>query len=214
MHKISRGKFIKVSALGLAASIAPASLWSNSSQGNKEVDEKFFKDLLKNNDTSVARYLKSNKNLNGHSQGRPLTKEFAILTASYYQPDSKYYKSKVVTERLENILSELLILQYPNGTLDSGGNRQSPPDTAFMLENLCPAAIQIKKEDFNGLGKIKERLDKFLLNAGEALKTGGVHTPNHRWAVSSSLARLYAIYNDDSYIKRIDEWLAEGIYYK
>ena len=47
MHKISRGKFIKVSALGLAASIAPASLWSNSSQGNKEVDEKFFKDLLK-----------------------------------------------------------------------------------------------------------------------------------------------------------------------
>jgi hypothetical protein len=212
MYKISRGKFLKVSALGLAASIAPISVWDISSKENKEFDEKFFKGLLRNNDVSASRYLKSHKNLRRHSQGRPLTKEFAILAASYYQPDSKYYKSKTVSVRLENILSELLLLQYPNGTLDSGGNKQSPPDTAFILENLCPAAFLIKQNGFTGLENIRDRLNKFLLKAGEALKTGGLHTPNHRWAVSSSLARLYAIYNDESYVRRIDEWLAEGIY--
>ena len=35
---------------------------------------------------------------------------------------------------------------------------------------------------------INNKLGKFVLAAGEALSTGGIDTPNHRWAISSALA--------------------------
>ncbi|MDX1285399.1 MAG: hypothetical protein R3182_10310, partial [Draconibacterium sp.] len=54
-------------------------------------------------------------------------------------------------------------------------------------------------------------LEEFLKKAGEAFIVGGVHTPNHRWVVSMALSRLNELFRDKRYIKRIDEWLREGI---
>jgi hypothetical protein len=47
---------------------------------------------------------------------------------------------------------------------------------------------------------------------GDALATGGVHTPNHRWVVCSALARINALFPAARYVNRIDDWLGEGIY--
>ena len=62
------------------------------------------------------------------------------------------------------------------------------------------------------LRKTSDTLTKFLLAAGEALVTGGVHTPNHRWVVCSALARINSLFPDSKYVNRIDDWLGEGIY--
>lgn len=212
MSKISRGEFIKTSSLALATALAPNSLYSNKNYQNTQEDENLMNRLVKGNDKSVERYLHNINEKRQRQYYRNLSGPFASLSAAYCHPKSFYYKSKIVLSGLDQIINELLKLQYPNGTLDAGGNRQSPPDTAFLLNSLCPAANILNKNDFQELAGVKNNLKTFLLNAGEGIRKGGVHTPNHRWEVSSILARLYALFNDEKYIQRIDEWLSEGIY--
>lgn len=62
------------------------------------------------------------------------------------------------------------------------------------------------------LARTQETLGKFLLAVGKALVTGGIHTPNHRWVVTSALARINALFPAAKYVNRIDDWLGEGIY--
>jgi hypothetical protein len=66
-----------------------------------------------------------------------------------------------------------------------------------------------KQKDLEGL---RNKMKTFIVNAGEAMVTGGVHTPNHRWVVSAALANINFLYPDAKYIQRIEQWLAEGIY--
>ena len=221
MGNISRAEFLKMGAVGLAATLAAPSLFgrsNNTDQTNNPTDEKLLKRLVEGNDKSVDRYLDfAHEHILTDEppqiqSGRPLSRGFALLTASYCHQSSKYYKSKMLLENLEKIIDELLELQYPNGTLDSGGNRQSPPDTAFVVEMLCPAAEVLKKQNFPETSGVTSKLKKFLLSAGEGLVKGGVHTPNHRWEVSATLARLYSLFPDEKYLNRIEDWLGEGIY--
>lgn len=175
----------------------------------KDFDNAFYELLIENNDKSVAKYL---ENPTGSRSFRGLGEEFAILTSSFVVKDSRYYKEKVIIYRLNEIMDILLSLQFPDGTLDSGGNRQSPPDTGFSLHHLCPAAAllnQLKDKELDG---VKAKLEKFLRSAGNGLAIGGIHTPNHRWVVSLALTGCYYLYKEEAYLNRVNEWLAEGIY--
>jgi len=176
MSKISRGEFIKTSSLALAAALAPNSLYSNKNYQNTQEDENLMNRLVKGNDKSVERYLHNINEKRQRQYYRNLSGPFASLSAAYCHPKSFYYKSKIVLSGLDQIINELLKLQYPNGTLDAGGNRQSPPDTAFLLNSLCPAANILNKNDFQELAGVKNNLKTFLLNAGEGIRKGGVHT--------------------------------------
>jgi hypothetical protein len=200
---------VVILTIGLSPSLIARKIDPGKKTAVSERDENFYRLLLNGNDKSVAYFLE-NKN-HDREYFRSLGEEFAILVSSYAQKDSKYFKSSSIVTRLNEIIDKLLSLQYPDGTLDSGGNRQSPPDTGFSLHYLCPAAALLNQLNDHELDGVKARLERFLRSAGNGLAKGGIHTPNHRWVVSLALTGCYALYGDISYLNRVNEWLAEGI---
>jgi len=216
-NQISRGEFIKLSGLTLAGALVSNVVFANdflSSNSNAKEDIELMKKLILNNDAKVKTIL-NRASLDPAiklSSFQGVASSITIMIASISNLESEYYKSKVLAKKLNEAIDVLLKEQYSDGTLDAGGNRQSPPDTAFILEYICPAAAILKSNKQADLVLLKDKLKKFILNAGEAMITGGVHTPNHRWVICAALANINSLYPDARYIRRIDEWLAEGIY--
>lgn len=216
-NQMSRSEFIRLSSLTLAGTLVADVAIANNSFFNDlspKVDSQLMEKLLLNNDATVKSILEkksfdSNRVINNY---RPLAAAISIMSASLSHSESVYYKSKILTDNLNQVLDILLKGQYSDGTLDAGGNRESPPDTAFVLEYICSSAVVLnlkKQKEFEGL---RNKLKSFILKAGEALVTGGVHTPNHRWVISAALANINSLYPDERYVRRINQWLAEGVY--
>lgn len=135
-----------------------------------------------------------------------------VLTCAFCSPPSKYFQDKKLTESIELAAKYLLKIQHTDGTIDLlATNFHSTPDTGFVVEPLCASFKLLNDIQFEGKKEVLGLLEEFLKKAGEAFITGGVHTPNHRWVVSMALARLNTHFPDERYLKRIDEWLREGI---
>lgn len=215
--QISREKFIKMSALAMAGtlvsdlSIAGTTVFNNQP---KKIDDQLMKKLLLHNDISVQSILEesSTEAESNLSSFRRLAVTVSCVTGSLCNSGSDYYKSPKLIKVLDEALNIMLNAQYADGTLDSGGNRQSPPDTGFILEHLCSAAVVLNRLEYKNLQQTKNKLEKFIKKAAGAMVTGGVHTPNHRWVICSALAQINELYPDVKYVERIDEWLSEGIY--
>jgi hypothetical protein len=167
--------------------------------------------LVKANDARVAGLISAAANADPRRGSiRRIAGDLEGLIAAFCAPESAHHKSQSLVAPMENASRVLLAAQYPDGTIDSG-NLQSPPDTGFVVEVLATALAVVKRNDSPQLAQVRENLQKFLLAAGEALSTGGVHTPNHRWVVSNALARTNAVLPNAKYVRRIDDWLGEGI---
>jgi hypothetical protein len=216
-HQMSRGEFIRLGGLSLGGVLVSNSLFANEFFLNDKTakeDIQLMKKLVLNNDAKVKSILNatpSDPNIRVTSF-RSVANNILVIAASLSNAGSTYYKSKVLIENMNQQIDILLKEQYADGTLDAGGNIQSPPDTAFILEYICPAVAILNENKQQDLGVLKDKLKKFILNAGVAMVTGGVHTPNHRWVICAALASINSLYSDPSYIHRIDEWIAEGIY--
>ena len=135
-----------------------------------------------------------------------------VLTCSFSQSDSKYYLDESVAESIKLAAKYLIKIQHSDGTIDLlSTNFHSTPDTGFVVEPLCASYNLLNETSFPGKKELLILLEEFLKKAGEAFIVGGIHTPNHRWVVSMALSRLNQLFPDERYIKRIDEWLREGI---
>lgn len=143
-----------------------------------------------------------------HSPGAAAGIVTACATA-FLQPSSKYHRAPLMLERARLAAGYLERSQSPEGNIDLlTTNFNSPPDTGFVVHNVASAACLAQRAASR---EWVAMLEPFLRRAGAGMAHGGVHTPNHRWVVSSALAQVHEVFPDASFLRRIDQWLAEGI---
>ncbi|GIE77114.1 hypothetical protein Aph02nite_30640 [Actinoplanes philippinensis] len=95
--------------------------------------------------------------------------------------------------------------QNPSGLFRGGDNVDSPPDSAFSVNDLADAArLLAGAAERTGLLRLLDSMTPALLK-------GGVHTPNHRWELSAALARLHRLDPRPEIAGRVAQWLAEGV---
>ncbi|MBZ5619653.1 MAG: hypothetical protein LAQ69_13155 [Acidobacteriia bacterium] len=137
----------------------------------------------------------------------------AGLLESYYAaflcPQSKYHRDAALVERMKLAARFLERAQDEHGFVDlATTNFSSPPDTGFTVHPAATAACLAMRQNERELVALME---PFLRKAANGLATGGVHTPNHRWVVCQALAQVNEVFPNPAYVRRIDQWLTEGI---
>ncbi len=146
---------------------------------------------------------------NGFYNGGSVSNTFEILIPCYLHPRSRFHRSPLLIERMRLCETFLLNHTSPEGTIDLWiTNFASPPDTSFAVHSAARACLLARRRNAPELVALVE---PFLKRATPALLTGGVHTPNHRWEMCAALASLNELYPNPALVKRIDQWLAEGI---
>ncbi|KAI6372076.1 hypothetical protein MCOR25_003810 [Pyricularia grisea] len=141
---------------------------------------------------------------------RPLTRQVRRLVTPFVWSQSTYHHDESLIPHIEEMLAMLVQRQHDDGTF-SGGNRHSPPDTGFLIEDFGIMETILSRDQHPASTRMAETIRLILTKAGPGMAKGGVHTPNHRWKICSALARIYKVTGEESYVDRIDEWLAEGI---
>jgi len=217
-----RRAFIKQSALTASLiSISPTVVFT---QRINEMHNPIVKQLSSLNDEKVKMYLSRQLDQRGDRWDGGVMNEYDLLNAhstsdflmvlgsSYASPFSTFYLSENLVHPMEKAINCLLNVQYEDGTIDlHSTNFHSTPDTAFIVNYLSPVYVILNRLKRPELGLLLDKMGQFFLVSGKCLLVGGIHTPNHRWVVSSALARLHSFFPSEKYIKRLDEWLAEGI---
>ncbi len=132
-----------------------------------------------------------------------------IFTAAFLHSGSKFHRDPLLVQRMRLAAKYLERAQSADGFIDlPSTNFNSPPDTAFVVQPVARAACLAAR---HGEQEIARLVEGFLRRAAGGLSRGGIHTPNHRWVVCSALAQLYELYGDPACLRRIEQWLAEGI---
>jgi hypothetical protein len=207
--KMTRRTLLNNSISAFLASQSGLSLLKPGGQSPSDGD--FYLRLVKANDARIPNLIAAINAPNPRRSGiRRVASDLEGLVAAYCAPESPLFKAEALISPMEKASRILLDAQHPDGTIDSG-NLESPPDTGFVVEVVSTALSVLRKNDSPQVQRTKDDLGKFLLAAGEALATGGVHTPNHRWVVCSALAGVNALFPSAKYIDRINDWLGEGI---
>ncbi|MFF0265292.1 hypothetical protein [Kribbella sp. NPDC004536] len=167
------------------------------------VDEDFLNLLTEANQAQLPLVLASHRDPGDNV--RAVARKARRLASGYVWPRSAYHQDPTLLGPLTWLVEQLAARQHEDGLYDIG-NLHSPPDTAFVIQDVCLLYVLLDADV-----PIRKTLADIIRKAAPGLASGGVHTPNHRWEVSAALARVNHLFPDRRYTTRIDDWLAEGI---
>jgi hypothetical protein len=172
-----------------------------------------FLALTKANDTHVRGALEGGgggRFGGGFGGGRGTGAQFMVFAAAYSNRDSQLFHDARLVPAMLQFTQSLQQSQLPDGLWDSG-NLDSPPDSAFVLKTLAKGQLFLEKDGSEATTALRARMKDVILKCAEGVRTGGVHTPNHRWAICTALVHVNLVYPDKKWIDRAEEWLAEGL---
>ena len=187
-------------------------------------DAAFLGGLVQAADAYVAALLTADDGGVAALPHRAAMSRLLALATVYTEPGSAHRGAPELPAAMAACVARLEHLQGPTGLFD-GTNLSSPPDSAFTINDACMALEIIGAAGDGGvddggadggLADVRRRLRAVVGRITDALVTGGVHTPNHRWELCAALARIHALQEREGsprpeISERIGQWLAEGI---
>ena len=220
---MNRRKFITVSALS-TCTFSMTHFFEKPLQFLPDEIPGWLTELIKANDKGLESVLgyqiqdSSDSNFGGVKDPQDILNPHstsAVIQAgacSLFSQSSKFYNSVMVIEAMAAAAGYLVKTQHGDGTIDLlSTNFHSTPDTGFLVKRLAISYSLLTKTKPPGVEKVLVPLKKFLQKAGEALISGGIHTPNHRWVVSAALTKLNELWPDPRYVARAEQWLGEHL---
>lgn len=139
------------------------------------------------------------------------------MTALYCNKESRFYKNEELAFRINLALDYVASVQHDNGLFDFiNCNFLSTPDTAFCTKRLLPAYIYLESHSSSYEKNSAEivfldKIKKIIIKAVEGMTHGGFHTPNHRWAISSTLLQCAKLFDRTDFSTAAQPYLNEGI---
>ncbi len=131
-----------------------------------------------------------------------------VFTAAYCCRESRFYQDAEVLRRLALAAGFVERILSPDGNIYlPTTNFNSPPDTGFAVRSAAVTALLARRERAAAISAL---IDPLVQRMARAIRDGGIHTPNHRWVVCAALAQVNELWPDTAWIRRINQWLAEG----
>ena len=148
---------------------------------------------------------------------KPTVYVLTTAVAVYLNRSSIYYHDSELFHAISCGLDFVAVCQREDGSFDFPScNFKSAPDTAFCFKRLIAAYRLLLKYDTDSkAGELQDKYFSILCKALEAIKNGGFHTPNHRWAICAALMQGANLLAEKpaakEYLAKANEYLAEGI---
>lgn len=134
------------------------------------------------------------------------------MVALFTEARSRWYLSEALARAIRATLTYMKRHQRPDGCFDlSGCNFASPPDTAFMVNDMLNSWWLLEKRNIPEAAFIREPMMDLMNRAASGIAAGGFHTPNHRWAISACLIHMEKITGRRELGERARQYLAEGL---
>jgi len=122
---------------------------------------------------------------------------------------SRYFQDDQIYDRLLLAADYARTIRRPSGRYDLiTTNWDCGPYTAFAIQAIAPMIAAARRLGQPGL---EDAYEDIIRAAAPGMVSGGFHTPNHRWVLTSALSQSLALYPDLEVLPTIESYLAETI---